>query len=31
MAHAKLRPERDIDRVLFANWLKQARAIELGE
>jgi hypothetical protein len=31
MAHAKLRTERDIDRALFTNWLKQARAIELGE
>jgi hypothetical protein len=28
---AKLRTERDIDRALFAKWLEQARAIELGE
>jgi hypothetical protein len=30
MAHVKLRDEADIDTRLFANWLKQARAIELS-
>ena len=28
MAHVKLREKNDIDARLFANWLKQARAIE---
>jgi hypothetical protein len=31
MAHTKLRTKEDIDRGLFADWLQQARAIELGE
>jgi hypothetical protein len=31
MAHVKLRDESDIDPKLFANWLRQARAIELTE
>jgi hypothetical protein len=30
MAHAKLRTKRDIDRALFTDWLRQARAIEVG-
>ena len=30
MAHVKLRDVADIDAKLFANWLKQARAIELS-
>jgi hypothetical protein len=30
MAHAKLRTRRDIDRALFADWLEQACAIEIG-
>jgi hypothetical protein len=30
MAHVKLRDESDIDPKLFANWLRQARAIELN-
>jgi hypothetical protein len=29
-AHAKLRDPSDIDPDLFADWLKQARAIELS-
>ena len=29
MAHVKLRSEGDIDRKLFADWLRQAREIEL--
>ena len=31
MAHVRLRNEADIDRPLFADWLKQARAIERQE
>jgi hypothetical protein len=31
MAHTKLRTKEDIDRALFADWLQQARVIELGE
>jgi hypothetical protein len=31
MAHVKLRDESDVDPKLFANWLRQARAIELAE
>ena len=31
MAHAKLRSNGDIDPVLFADWLEQAREIELGD
>ena len=30
MAHAKLRGPEDVDAKLFANWLRQARQIELG-
>jgi hypothetical protein len=30
MAHVKLREESDVDPKLFADWLKQARAIELA-
>jgi hypothetical protein len=30
MAHTKLRTKREIDRALFADWLRQARAIEIG-
>jgi hypothetical protein len=30
MAHVKLRGEDDIDSTLFADWLRQARAIELA-
>ena len=28
IAHVKLRSEGDLDRKLFANWLRQARALE---
>ena len=31
MAHVKLRTEADVDAKLFANWLKQAQAIELAQ
>ena len=31
MAHVKLRDPHDVDPELFADWLRQARAIELGE
>ena len=31
MAHAKLRTEQDVDQAVFADWLEQARAIELDE
>jgi hypothetical protein len=31
MAHVKLRGEADVDPSLFADWLKQARAIELSQ
>jgi hypothetical protein len=30
MAHAKLRSPDDVDEELFADWLRQARALELG-
>jgi hypothetical protein len=30
MAHVKLRGPEDVDEKLFADWLKQARAIELS-
>jgi hypothetical protein len=30
MAHAKLREPGDVDRALFADWLRQARALELA-
>jgi hypothetical protein len=29
MAHAKLREPSDVDRALFASWLRQARELEL--
>jgi hypothetical protein len=31
MAHAKLREPGDVDRALFAAWLRQARELELAE
>ena len=31
MAHVKLRDEADVDANLFADWLKQARTIELAQ
>jgi hypothetical protein len=31
MAHVKLRTLQDIDQSVFADWLEQARAIELAE
>ena len=30
MAHTKLRAPEDVDAKLFANWLRQAREIEVG-
>jgi hypothetical protein len=30
MAHVKLRTREDIDEALFADWLEQARRIELA-